>query len=73
MMKPMNREFLKKRNALWAALRQLEPDDPKADILLQELEYLIGWSRAKILAGLGWQDIRGMGWQDSHDSDTLQP
>jgi hypothetical protein len=48
------REFLERRNALWAALRQLAPDDPKAEVLLQELEALIGWTRAKILAGLGW-------------------
>ncbi len=48
------KDFLVKRNALWAALRQLEPSDPKAEVLLLELEALIGWSRARILAGLGW-------------------
>jgi hypothetical protein len=48
------REFLERRNALWAALRQLTPHDPKAEGLLQELGALIGWSREKILAGLGW-------------------
>ena len=50
----MSLDFLKKRNALWAALRQLEPEDPKCETLLLELEVLIGWSRDKIIAGLGW-------------------
>ena len=47
-------DFLKTRNALWAALRQLEPEDPKCEELLLELEVLIGWSRERIYAGLGW-------------------
>jgi hypothetical protein len=47
-------DYLKKRNALWAALRQLEPEDPKCKALLLELSDLIGWSREKIFAGLGW-------------------
>jgi hypothetical protein len=45
---------LEQRNALWAALRQLAPHDPEAEALLHQLEVLIGWSREKILAGLGW-------------------
>jgi hypothetical protein len=49
-----SKDFLVKRNALWAALRQLEPNEPKAEVLLLELMALIGWSREKILAGLGW-------------------
>jgi hypothetical protein len=52
---PSQREFLERRNALWAILRQLEPDDPKAEAFLQELEALTHWSREKILAGLGWK------------------
>ena len=50
----MSPDFLKTRNALWAALRQLEPEDPQAETLLLELEVLIGWTREKIYAGLGW-------------------
>ncbi len=50
----MQSDFLKKRNALWAALRLLEPSDPQAEVLIQELMTLIGWSREKVLAGLGW-------------------
>ncbi len=50
----MTPDFLKKRNALWAALRQLEPEDPKAERLIEELMTLIAWSREKIYAGLGW-------------------
>jgi hypothetical protein len=53
-MKASGREFLERRNALWAALRQLSPTDPRAEQLLQELETMIGWSRDKVLAGLGW-------------------
>ncbi len=49
-----NADFLKTRNALWAALRLLEPEDPKCEALLLELEVLIGWTREKIYAGLGW-------------------
>ncbi len=51
----MQSDFLKKRNALWAALRLLEPFDPKAEPLIAELMTLIGWSRAKVFAGLGWR------------------
>ena len=47
-------DFLKKRNALWAALRRLEPSDCQAERLIQELMTLIGWTREKVLAGLGW-------------------
>ncbi len=68
----MNRDFLEKRNALWAALRQLEPDDPRAEALLLELEHLIGWSRQRIVAGLGWQDTT-LGLAFSLGSDTLLP
>jgi hypothetical protein len=53
-MKAFKREFLERRNALWAALRQLSPTDPRTEHLLQELEAMIGWSREKVLAGLGW-------------------
>jgi hypothetical protein len=51
-----NRAFLQRRNALWQQLRDLEPEDPSSEALLIELEDLIGWPRARILKGLGWQD-----------------
>jgi hypothetical protein len=50
------RQFLERRNKLWAALRQLTPDHPEAPALLQELETTIGWTREKILLGLGWDE-----------------
>lgn len=50
----MSPDFLKTRNALWLKLRQLEPEDPKCEELLLQLEVLIGWSRERIYAGLGW-------------------
>ncbi len=46
--------YLRQRNNLWRQLRQLEPNDKRADALLQELSSLTGWSRQKILDGLGW-------------------
>ena len=49
-------EFLRRRNALWRALRDLEPDDPKIEPILLELMRLTRWPRAKILAGLGWNE-----------------
>ena len=49
-------EFLRQRNALWRSLRDLEPDDPKVERILLELMGLTRWPRAKILAGLGWND-----------------
>jgi hypothetical protein len=49
-------EFLRQRNALWQQLRTLEPDNPKVEALLLELMRLTRWPRAKILAGLGWNE-----------------
>jgi hypothetical protein len=49
-------EFLRQRNAFWQQLRDLEPDDPKVETLLLELMRLTRWPRAKILAGLGWNE-----------------
>jgi hypothetical protein len=49
-------EFLRQRNALWRSLRDLEPDNPKAEVLLLELMRLTRWPRTKILAGLGWNE-----------------
>lgn len=46
--------FLRQRNDLWRRLRQLEPNDERAEVLIQELSSLTGWSRQKILEGLGW-------------------
>ena len=48
----MGREFLVRRNALWATLRALEPGAAFEEAL-SELSALIGWNRARILAGLG--------------------
>jgi hypothetical protein len=50
------REFLRQRNALWKSLRDLGPDDPKVEPILLELMRLTRWPRAKILAGLGWNE-----------------
>lgn len=41
-----------RRNALWAKLRGLEPGTAFEETLA-ELSALIGWNRARILAGLG--------------------
>jgi hypothetical protein len=50
-------EFLRQRNALWRELRDLEPDNPKVEVLLLELMRLTRWPRSKILAGLGWNEL----------------
>jgi hypothetical protein len=47
-------EFLRRRNALWARLRLLEPDDPAAGPIVEELCALTGLSREQVAAGLGW-------------------
>jgi hypothetical protein len=49
-------EFLRQRNALWRALRTLEPDDARSEALLLELMQLTHWPRSKILDGLGWNE-----------------
>jgi hypothetical protein len=48
--------FLRQRNALWRGLRDLEPEDPKVEPILLELMRLTRWPRAKIVAGLGWNE-----------------
>ncbi|WP_424950498.1 hypothetical protein [Deinococcus sp.] len=45
--------FLRRRNALWQALRQAPPGTPEFEALISELSGLIGWSRGRVLAGLG--------------------
>ena len=50
--------FLRRRNALWQQLRQMQPGTPEFDAatfeaLLLELSALIHWSRERVLAGLG--------------------
>ena len=52
------RRRLETRNALWQRLRQHTPGEAGAErevfeAALHELETLTGWSRARILAGLG--------------------
>jgi hypothetical protein len=54
---PLGREFLVRRNALWATLRGLEPGAAAFEETLSELSALIGWNRARILAGLGLADL----------------
>ncbi len=49
----LGREYLERRNALWAALRAIEPGAPAFEKTLAELSALIGWNRARILGGLG--------------------
>lgn len=51
---PERAAFLRRRNELWRRLRELEPDDEQAEAIITELSGLIGWSREKILEGLGW-------------------
>ncbi|THF71113.1 hypothetical protein E7T06_04750 [Deinococcus sp. Arct2-2] len=53
----VGREFLVRRNALWATLRGLEPGAAGFEGTLSELSALIGWNRARILAGLGLVDL----------------
>ena len=48
--------FLRRRNALWQQLRQLQPGTPDFEALLLELSALIHWSRERVLAGLGIDD-----------------
>ena len=50
--------FLRKRNALWQQLRELEAGSPEFERLLAELSVLIGWNRARILKGLGLSEDR---------------
>ncbi|MEF2276795.1 hypothetical protein V3W47_00700 [Deinococcus sp. YIM 134068] len=47
------RDFLTRRNALWAQLRSLPPGSPKFEAALAELSALIGWDRERVLGGLG--------------------
>lgn len=46
--------FLRRRNALWAQLRALEPGDARAEPLIEELSRLTRLDRARVLEGLGW-------------------
>lgn len=48
-----NTDFLRRRNALWLRLRQADPGTPTFEAHLLELSAMIGWNRARILAGLG--------------------
>lgn len=48
-----SRVFLERRNALWARLRSLPPGTPDFEAVLEELAALTGWSRERVLAGLG--------------------
>lgn len=44
---------LRRRNALWRKLRETPYPSPAFEVALAELAALIGWNRARILAGLG--------------------
>jgi|GEM_PF-1695130 len=50
---PPTTDFLRRRNGLWLRLRQAEPGTPAFEAHLLELSAMIGWNRARILAGLG--------------------
>jgi hypothetical protein len=47
-------EFLRRRNELWRQLRELEPDDLRAEPIILELMRLTKLPREKVLEGLGW-------------------
>ncbi|UQN05280.1 hypothetical protein [Deinococcus sp. QL22] len=64
----VGREFLVRRNALWAILRALEPGVAFEEALA-ELSALIGWNRARILAGLGLSE-QDLSEQDVPDART---
>ncbi|MBB5233834.1 hypothetical protein [Deinococcus budaensis] len=49
----LSRDFLERRNALWARLRALAPGTPEFEATLGDLAALTGWSRERVLAGLG--------------------
>ena len=51
------RAFLERRNSLWRQLRELTPGTSEFEAVLGELQALIGWSRAQVLAGLGWSEL----------------
>ena len=48
-----DRDFLRRRNALWARLRALPPGSPEFEAALRDLAGYVGWSRGQVLAGLG--------------------
>lgn len=53
---PPTPDFLRRRNALWQALRTLSAQGdrgPEFEARLAELGALTGWDRARLLAGLG--------------------
>jgi hypothetical protein len=47
-------EYLRQRNELWRQLRELQPDDARAEPIILELMRLTRISREKVLEGLGW-------------------
>lgn len=52
--RPPRGEFLRRRNELWRQLRALEPGDPAAEGVIEELSVLTSLPRDKVLEGLGW-------------------
>lgn len=62
-----SRDFLERRNALWARLRALSPGTPGFEAALAELGALIGWPRERVLAGLGLSE------QDAPGPEQPQP
>lgn len=48
-------ERLKRRNELWRQLRAAAPDTPGFEATLADLRALTGWTRAQVLAGLGFR------------------
>lgn len=48
-----DKDFLKRRNEAWRALREANPGTPEFEAALHALQALIAWPRERILAGLG--------------------
>lgn len=71
---PVQRDFLMRRNALWARLRGLEPGDPGFEAALSELSAVTGWDRTRVLAGLGWPagPTQSQGPSDPHATPARQ-
>lgn len=56
-----NREFLRRRNEAWRALRAANEGTPEFERALRELQELVRWPRERILAGLGRPPEDGTG------------
>ncbi|WP_293909525.1 hypothetical protein [Deinococcus sp.] len=71
----MDRAWLERRNGLWQTLRRHSPGEPGAEeavfrAALEQLETHIGWSRERVLAGLG---LAGLGLPELYPLDWNEP